>query len=312
MKKILTVLMILVLCVAVCGCGKSKALKTAEKAVEAIGEVTLESGDAIEKAEEAVAALSEEDAEEFSMNRKLKKAREEYDKLVSEHEAQVALEKEAAAVEKCINEMGEVSIDNLDKINEAQSKYDALSAEAKALVKNYDVLSSAQDALSAAKKAKAEEMLASMHIDEDRVNKNSFYYPRGWKHYSQDTWAADIKSFVLPYIGVNENNVWLRMVCNYTGDDWVFFKKVTFSVDGTNYYKSFNYFDIVRDNGGGDVWEYIDTEVYDSDIEILKAIANSNETIVRFSGDNYSKDVIIPAEDKQGIADALLVYELLK
>lgn len=231
-----------------------------------------------------------------------------YDK--SEYE-RIVLENEASEVEKMISEMGEVSIDNLNNINAVQSKYDSLSDEAKKLVKNYNILSSAQESIAVDKKAKADELLSTMRVDEDRVRNIKFYYPKGWRHYS-DYWAADIKSFVLPYIGVSGDDIWLRMVCNYTADDWVFFKKITFSVDGKNFYKFFNYYDVVRDNDGGDIWEYVDIEVGETEIEILKAIANSNETIVRFEGDEYYRDITIAAEDKKGIVEALTVYEMLK
>lgn len=303
MKRVLLLLLVLVLTVSVCGCKKSEGLVAAEEAVKAIGQVTLESGDAINKAESAITALSAEDKENFKMQKDFEEAKSEYERIV--------LENEASEVEKMISEMGEVSIENLNNINAVQSKYDSLSDEAKKLVKNYNILSSAQESIAADKKAKADELLSTMRVDEDRVRNIKFYYPKGWRHYS-DYWAADIKSFVLPYIGVSGDDIWLRMVCNYTADDWVFFKKITFSVDGKNFYKSFNYNDVVRDNDGGDIWEYVDIEVGETEIEILKAIANSNETIVRFEGDEYYRDITIAAEDKKGIVEALTVYEMLK
>jgi len=303
MKRVLAVVLILMLCFSLSGCRKSESLVAAENAIEAIGDVTLESGEAIKKAEELINALNAEDKEKFDMQEEFDAAKAEYEKLV--------VEKEANEVEKLISEMGEATIDNIENINAAQSKYDKLSGKAKELVENYDVLTAAQEKVSAEKKAKADALLATMRVEEDRVRQIKFYYPKGWRHYS-DGWAADIKSFVLPYIGVDSNDVWLRMVCNYTADDWVFFEKITFSVDGKNYYKSFSYGDTVRDNEAGDIWEYVDIEVGDTEIEILKAIANSNETIVRFEGDDYYDDVIISSEDKAGILDALTVYELLK
>ena len=148
-----------------------------------------------------------------------------------------------------------------------------------------------------------------MHYDEDRVQNMKFYTPKVIKYYDSDTWAADIRCFVVPYIGMDDSSCWLRLLYNYTSDDWVFFKKVTFAIDGERYYESFNYFDIVHDNEGGDVWEYIDVEVSESDIELLKKIANSTETIVRFEGDDYSYDFTIPEADKQAIRDVITVYD---
>ena len=103
------------------------------------------------------------------------------------------------------------------------------------------------------------------------------------------------------------------MVCNYTADDWVFFKQITFAVDDERYTKYFNYFDVTRDNGGGDVWEYIDVDVSEGNYEeILGAIAGSSETIVRFEGDDYYRDFTISAGDKEAIRQMLTAYQALK
>ena len=103
------------------------------------------------------------------------------------------------------------------------------------------------------------------------------------------------------------------MVCNYTADDWVFFKQITFAVDNERYTKYFNYFDVTRDNGGGDVWEYIDVDVSEGNYEeILGAIADSSETIIRFEGDDYYRDFTIGAGDKEAIRQMLTVYQALK
>lgn len=146
MKKFLLVLLSMVLIVSICGCKKSETLTAAEDAIKAIGTVTLDSDTAIKNAENAVSKLTEEDKKKFKMNDVLVEAKNEYDKLV--------LEKQVSDVEKIISEMGEVSLSNLENVDNAQKEYDKLSTEAKALVKNYGTLESAQKTLSEEKKAK--------------------------------------------------------------------------------------------------------------------------------------------------------------
>lgn len=87
--------------------------------------------------------------------------------------------------------------------------------------------------------------------------------------------------------------------------------------DGVNYYKNIGYFNTIRDNSGGKVWEYYD-EVLDSDLsmdagqlQMLQAIAQSEETIIRFQGDNYYYDLYVTDMDKQIIQDTLDLYEAL-
>lgn len=98
---------------------------------------------------------------------------------------------------------------------------------------------------------------------------------------------------------------------HYTGDSWIFFKKITVSLDGQNYVKDFDYFDVSRDNGSGDVWEYVDISPSGTDINMLRAIAASKESIVRFQGDDYHYDLTVKSSDKSAIISVLDAYSLL-
>ena len=76
---------ILILCIAMsinlCGCGKGKQVEAAEAAIEAIGDVTLKSGEAIEAAKTAFDALKPEQQEKVENYTVLTDAEEEYDYL---------------------------------------------------------------------------------------------------------------------------------------------------------------------------------------------------------------------------------------
>lgn len=58
--------------------------------------------------------------------------------------------------------------------------------------------------------------------------------------------------------------------------------------------------------------EYIDETASTEDIEMLQAIANSKETIVRFEGDDYYSDLTISKADKRTIQTVLDAFEYLK
>lgn len=147
-----------------------------------------------------------------------------------------------------------------------------------------------------------EAALENMYLKEDNVSGNAFYHPNAYPQY------VNIRSYVLPYIGRNDQNYWLRLEYNYTGSRWVFWEELTFLVDDCRYYRSFDYLDIHRDNNT-DVWEYADVSPDEDDIALLRRIANSNETIVRFEGDDRHYDLTISEEDKQAIKDVLDAYE---
>lgn len=311
MKKYLVVIMAVLMALCLCACGKSEAVKAAEEKIAAIGEVTLDSEKRISAAEKAVEKLSDDELKQLDKAEELKKAREAYEDLV--------LENKAAAVDSVIDQIGEVTLESAEKINAAQQAFEQLTEKEKGKVKNASLLNQAEEKLAAlqkqekeAKRAEALKLLGNMRLDEDKVRHLKFYYPKAWRFNSSGSWIADTRCFILPYIGMDNNgNVWMRVVYNYTDDDWVFFKKITVAADDERYYRSFKYFDIVHDNGGGKVWEYIDTDGA-SDVAMLWAIVNSKETIVRFEGDDYSHDFTVKESDKQAIKEALLVYEGLK
>lgn len=311
MKKYLVVIMAVLMALCLCACGKSEAVKAAEEKIAAIGEVTLDSEKRISAAEKAVEKLSDDELKQLDKAEELKKAREAYEELV--------LENKAAAVDSVIDQIGEVTLESAEKINAAQQAFEQLTEKEKGKVKNASLLNQAEEKLAAlqkqekeAKRTEALKLLDNMRLDEDKVRHLKFYYPKAWRFNSYGNWIADTRCFILPYIGMDDNgNVWIRVVYNFTDDDWVFFKKITVAADDERYYRSFKYFDIVRDNDGGQVWEYIDTDGA-SDVTMLWAIVNSKETIVRFEGDDYSHDFTVRESDKQAIKEALLVYEGLK
>ena len=47
MKKVISLFLVIVMCLSLVACGKSESVKAAEEAIAAIGEVTVDSGEAI-------------------------------------------------------------------------------------------------------------------------------------------------------------------------------------------------------------------------------------------------------------------------
>lgn len=360
MRRCFVLLLVLAMALTLTACSKSEAAQAVDDQIVAIGEVTLESESAIAAAEEAVAALAEEDRKQLDNEDDLKEARAAYETLV--------LEDQAAGVEEAIDAIGTVTVDSGEAVEAARALYDASPAEVQALVENFSDLEAAEETLSGLKveeairlidaigtvtadsreaveaaqtaydaltqedaakvtnasaledaatqlktllEQQANSLLSTMRVETDAVRGISFYYPQAFPYYT-DYWGADVRCFALPYLGRSGEDVWLRLVCDYTADDWIFFKQITFAVDDERYYKTFNYFDVVRDNAYGDVWEYVDIEVGSSEEELLWAIANSTQTIVRFEGDDYYYDFTVSANDKQAIRDMLTVYDALK
>ena len=81
-------LLIFVLLFNFCGCGKSQATKDAEIAIDAIGEVTEDSGTAIANAEKLYGILTDNEKEDVENRLALFDAKEAYEKVLEEIAAQ--------------------------------------------------------------------------------------------------------------------------------------------------------------------------------------------------------------------------------
>lgn len=164
-------------------------------------------------------------------------------------------------------------------------------------------------AANAAIKAMGEAALQKMNTTYDKVQQLTWYQHKDQPKYT------DICCYMYPYIGRMDNGAtWLRVALNYTdaktNAGWIFFKTVIFSVDGENTTKVFNYNDILRDNDT-EVWEVADFEPDATEIQLLRNIAASTETILRFQGDEYYVDHVVTDKEKAAITDVLTAYEYL-
>ncbi len=81
MKKVLALLLVLVMCLSLAACGKSKAVKAAEEAIDAIGEVTINSGDAIKNAEKLYGILTDAERQKVDNRLTLVEAQESFEAL---------------------------------------------------------------------------------------------------------------------------------------------------------------------------------------------------------------------------------------
>lgn len=81
MKKTISLLLALILCLSMCACGKSEAIKSVEAMIDTLGEITLESIDAIRSAEDAYSALPEEEQKKVGNYETLTEARDAYYEL---------------------------------------------------------------------------------------------------------------------------------------------------------------------------------------------------------------------------------------
>ena len=81
MKRVIALMVLAAALLPLSACGKSKAVKQTEQLISAIGTVSIQSADAIEAAERALAALTDEEQKTVKNGEVLREARQAYEKL---------------------------------------------------------------------------------------------------------------------------------------------------------------------------------------------------------------------------------------
>jgi len=230
MRKAIAFIMVIVLCVGLCACGgtqeptepaKSAEVQNVESLIQAIGEVTLDSEEAITLAEDAYNLLSEGERELISENATiLVAARETYETLVEE-KALAESKQRVDNVVNAIDAIGTVTLEAGTTLAEIQNAYEQLSEEEKGKVTNYSKLLDAMKALDA---AKIESVTGKKYLCASTEFCNSEYdvfVPEG------DYWQKANNSYIVisndytKLLYVNGDGVYIAdLVTTYDGDMW--------------------------------------------------------------------------------------------
>lgn len=158
------------------------------------------------------------------------------------------------------------------------------------------------------KKAEIQKKLNSMRIETDEV--------RGFTVY-QDPASAEFGkgNSLFVYIVKDEDGYYgLRLRIQYANDTWLFVKNYVFKVDDNPVYElKVPYDKVIRDNNTNGVWEVYDSwieKVPSPDIiDQLRAIAQSDKTILRFEGKTHQLDIIISASEKKMLTNMLNFFD---
>lgn len=300
MKRVVQVCGLILLLICLCAC-QSEEAKVVDEQIRQIGTVTLEKKALIEEIGNKITNLSEKDRKKLRYYYFFKTAKIELQVLECE-EAIKALPEKIAYDENCKM-----------LIEEARDKFWKIPIEDRDKVDNYNVLIHVEREFkkleaeyeASRKEEELKQIRSKLRWEPDAINGITYYFHKEQPFYDNS------RSYALPYMGNRDNSYWLRWKILYTGDDWCFWTNLTFSVDGQNYYHAYDYFEVTRDNQGGDVWEYVDISVDEGEKILLEKIANSERTIIRFEGKNRYYDLWVSDEDKQAIKDILTAYDLL-
>lgn len=100
----------------------------------------------------------------------------------------------------------------------------------------------------------------------------------------------------------------LRFRLQYYSDEWLFFSKVQFSIDG----KAYEYIPLSTetDNGdGGYIWEWSDENITDTDKELINALSNAKSAKMKLIGRQYYDTRTISKDQIKNIKRTLDLYK---
>ena len=129
MKKFLCLILALSVSLVLFGC-KSRAAKDVEKQIAALGQITIESGDAIDAAKEALNALSPEQQAYVSNANILAMARLDYQELMYEQQAR--------ELEKVIHDLRPITLKSDEQLAAADKIYNDADINVKLKVDNFE------------------------------------------------------------------------------------------------------------------------------------------------------------------------------
>jgi hypothetical protein len=184
----------------------------------------------------------------------------------------------------------------------------------------FSMKNSIQDAVDNNKKEKTEEFKQTAKIDSAKIKElKQFFRVR------KDEFSTTGKTWHEPKSApsyTNRNGLYcyfqtendmpsnLRFRMQYYSDDWLFFSKVQFSIDG----KAYEYvpMDTETDSGdGGHIWEWFDESVSENDKELINALANAKSAKMKLIGRQYFDVRNISQDQIKGIKRTLELYQAM-
>lgn len=130
-----------------------------------------------------------------------------------------------------------------------------------------------------------------------------------WYRHPESPRYQDTRPYVTLYVlesGSGQRS--LEFFLNYTADSWLFVRSAQINIDG----------DIVslpsaswsRDNDT-EIWEWTGYRADERLLEVAAKIAASKRAVIRFNGQEFYDDYVIPQSDKNAIRDMLLAWEVM-
>lgn len=187
---------------------------------------------------------------------------------------------------------------------------DKMEAEIKKDIMDMDLdekeLSSVQNNMAEVDSGKIKELLPFFKVKKDEFDPNGkvVYTPKSAPQYIN-------QNGIYCYFIVTDGTPGpLRFVVQYYADDWLFFKKIQFSIDDNAY--EFVPLNTETDNGdGGKIWEWFDEALTPTDQDLIYALSNAKSAKMKFIGKQYYDIKVINKAQITDIKRTLDLYHAM-
>lgn len=150
--------------------------------------------------------------------------------------------------------------------------------------------------------AKIKELLPYFSVKRDEFDPQgrTWYKPKSAPKYTN-------RNGIYLYFAEKEGKVEpLRFRIQYHSSEWLFFKKVQFSIDRTAY--EYVPMSTETDNGSGKIWEWFDERLTGSDRNLIYALADADTAKMKFIGHQYYDIRTISKKQIEDIKKTLELY----
>jgi hypothetical protein len=140
--------------------------------------------------------------------------------------------------------------------------------------------------------------------DEFSNDNKIWYEPKSAPQYTN---RNGLYCYFLTENGIPSN---LRLRFQYYAEDWLFFNRIQFAIDG----KAYEYIpaDTETDSGdGGKIWEWCDHSLSEADKELIYALANAKSAKMKIIGRQYYEEKTVSQEQIKSIKQTIDLYNAL-
>lgn len=202
---------------------------------------------------------------------------------------------------KLYGENSTLNLKNLDFENKEEQLASLYDEILKSEIEKFEVIMEKK----AKKRENAEKVLKTLRKTYDDVSNITWYENSYFTHYNNTNRTS-------VYMGVQDNNVWLRLKMSYEGDNWIFFERAYLSYDGNTYEIPFDeYRNKKTENEGGRVWEWIDIQVSDELAGFITDMTSGQSVKMRLSG-KYTETRTLSRNEIKAINQVMAAYNLMK